>query len=359
MSIAYYIASPTWGGGEQYVFDLAKAMKEHYRITPIFLFPAHSDPAMVQRFSAIGECPTFPYADKFHRFSLLAACRLSKLLKQYQVDILHINSRQSYFQAVWAKRRIPGLRVIAAQHLVRQAQNSPLWRWMYRRIDTLICVSDCVREEYLHPFSMPVFKDVRVIHNSTPIAQAPIQIHYDVPVPSIFYHGRIAEEKGIFRLIARLEKISGLPFRLVIAGSVDRHDEDRWRTLMQTSPIRDRIDYLGFRTDIETLIPHYQIGVIPSLARESGGPLALLENMAMGLPSIASDNGAEVEFIQSEHNGILCSPTDDEQWCQALRRLLTVPTIAQKLGQQAQQDFYDLHTYDRFLTAMHKLYEYD
>ena len=50
MTILYIIASPTWGGGEQYIYNLAQHLQAQYGIKPYFLFPPHSSKEMVERF---------------------------------------------------------------------------------------------------------------------------------------------------------------------------------------------------------------------------------------------------------------------------------------------------------------------
>ena len=358
MTIAYYIASATWGGGEQYVFDLARSMRRIYGANIVFIFPPDSDHKMLERFSEWGTCPLFPYGGKGSRFSLWAAWRLAQLLEQYEVDILHLNSRRSYFQAVMAKRfcRRP-FRLIAAQHLVRRAKNTPVWRWIYRGIDTLICTSECVHKAYLSPWrDTSPFRDVRVIHNSVPFDKVEKPIRQKDGVKTIFYHGRVCEEKGIYPMVRALEQLQDIPFRCAIAGTVAPEDRDRWNDILANSPIRNRIECLGFRTDIAALTAKYHIGIIPTIAPEAGGPLALLENMACAMPTVTSNNGSQVEFIRDGENGFLCPPGDVRALAAALRLLLTDNSLVDKLGRQAQKDFFTLHAYDKFLTKMYNLY---
>lgn len=356
MTIAYYIASPTWGGGEQYVYDLARSLKEIYNITPVFIFPKNSDSSMINRFHEIGECPSFRYASKLWRFSRYAGKQLAKLLDQYQVDILHLNSRQSYFLGAWAKRNTKKpIRLIVTQHLVRQAKNTPFWRWTYKQIDTLICTSECVQKHYLCGLPTTAFKNIVMVHNSVPMTQ---QETSNTTTPgTIFYHGRVCREKGVFELIRSLEQLQAPPFRLVVAGSVDKRDQKAWNEVLQNSPIHERIDWLGFRTDIAQLIPQYTIGVIPTIVPEAGGPLALLENMALGLPTISSDNGSQPEFIHDQQNGRLCPPSNLDAWRNAIHDLLTNSDKASRMAQEAQKDFFREFSYDQFIKKMIQIYQ--
>ncbi len=355
MTIAYYISSPTWGGGEQYVFDLAGAMKASGKVTPIFLFPADSDKEMIQCFSGIGACPTFPYASKLFRFSLFASWHLAKILERNHADILHINSRFSYFQAAMAKRmcRRP-VRLVAGQHLVRKATDNALWRWAYRQIDTLVCVSRLVRDTYIPARLESAFKHIEVIHNSVRVAQNDC-IAPDYAAPRIIYHGRICEEKGVIGLLRALERITDLPWQLDIAGAVAPEYKAQWEKALTVCPVRDRIHLLGFRSDIRQLLPNYSIGVLPSVVPEAFS-LTTLENMAYGLATVNTNNGAVPEFIQHDRNGLLVPPDDTNALSAALRSLISNPEQRQRLGEQARKDFQELHNYERFMDKMNTIY---
>lgn len=356
INIAYFIASPTWGGGEQYVFDLACHMKAQYNVCPYFIFPPQSDPSMTARFEQIGECLIFPYVGKGWRFLPYAGRQLEKILYQWHIDILHINSRQTYFTAVWAKRcaRQP-FRLIATQHLVRPAKNGLMWRWVYKQIDTLTCVSQFVRRVYLQKLDAHTFPDVRVIHNSAPIRMSDAAHTKQSPMTHILYHGRICKEKGIEPLFKALDLIADLPFTITFSGNIEQRDRDSWDHLLASSLVRDKIRYVGFNSDMRHLLSECHIGVSPSIVREAG-PLSMIEQMAFGLAVVTSDNGSQPEFIRNGENGMLCPPDDPQALAAILRRLLTDSGLTHRLGQQAQSDFFAAHSYDQFIQKMYHLY---
>ena len=356
MTIAYYIASPSWGGGEQYVYDLARTLKAEKGVRILFLFPPHSDAKMVERFSELGECPTFNYTGKLWRFSLFAGYQLAIWLKQNHVDILHLNNRIAYFQAAVAKR-FYDYRLIATQHLIRTAKNGFLWQWTYRKIDTLICVSQFVKRQYLSAFPEKKcpFRNVQVLINSVTAPVTEQICRQDVDVPRIFYHGRVCEEKGVYLLLDIAEQLLDTPFELHIAGAVPQKEQARWEKALGACRAKERIRLLGFCTNIWEHIPNYQIAIMPSLVPEAC-PIALLDTMAMGLPCIASDNGAEVELIEHGRNGLLCSPMHIQQWVDALKQILADPERRKALAQEALQDFNSNYTYNVFLDKMWRIY---
>jgi glycosyltransferase involved in cell wall biosynthesis len=357
MTIAYFIASPTWGGGEQYVFDLARHMKDRFGVRTCFLFPPHSNREMTARFAMLGECVVFRYVGKGWRFLPCSGRRLEKILYRWQVDILHINSRQSYFAAVWAKRmaRHP-FRLIATQHLVRPAKRGCIWEWVYRQIDVLDCVSQCVRQAYLQRLEgRCAFPNVQVVHNSSPIQMEDTDRPKQPPMNHILYHGRICREKGIEPLFEALGLLEDVPFRITFSGNIGKHEQMLWEHLVSTSPVRERIQYVGFQSDMRSLLCECHIGISPSIVPEAG-PLSMFEDMAFGLAAITSDNGSQPEIIQDGRNGLLCPPNDPQAIAKALRRLLTDAELTQRLGRQAKQDFFARHTYEHFIQKMYDLY---
>ena len=357
MTIAYFIASPTWRGGEQYIYNLARHMKERYEVNPFFLFPSHSDAKMIERFAEIGPCHIFAYANKLWRFLPYSGRRLARILDQYSTDIVHINSRQTYFVAAFAKHfvRHP-FRLIATQHLVRQAKTGIFWEWAYRQIDILSCVSDCVCRTYLKALgNRTTFSRVQIVHNSAPIYKEDIRCPKPTPCTHILYHGRICREKGIVPLFKALSLIADLPFRITFAGNIDKRDKKLWKQLLASSSIKDNIEYIGFCTDMSDLLNTCHIGISPSIVREAG-PLSIIEHMAYGLAVVTSNNGAQPEIIQNEVNGILCPSNDPQAIATALRRLLTDFELTNRIGKQSQKDFFAQHTYDTFIKDMYQLY---
>lgn len=356
MTIAYYIASPTWGGGEQYVYDLACAMKAGGDIRPVFILPAGSEKTMVQRFCAVGECPSFPFARKGFRFSPYAAWRLAKLLERHEVDILHINSRFSYLQAAMAKnlcRR--SVRLVATQHLVRKATDNAVWRWAYGQIDTLICVSRLVRSAYLTPELEKQFQHIEVVHNSVPVPAEIRSQSPDYSAARIICHGRICEEKGVHILLRALERVPDLPWQLDMAGAVAPEYKTYWEHALKHSTVSDRIHLQGFRDDIRQILPDYSIGVLPSIVPEAFS-LTVLEDMAYGLATVSSNNGAVPEFVEDGSNGLLVKPDDEAALSSALRRLISDPNERKRLGEQARKDFQEKHNYKLFIAEMNRIY---
>jgi glycosyltransferase involved in cell wall biosynthesis len=73
--------------------------------------------------------------------------------------------------------------------------------------------------------------------------------------------------------------------------------------------------------------------VFPSLNEGMGR--ALIEAMAAGLPVVASRVGGIPAIVRHEENGLLVAAGDSRALSEALRRILSDPQLADRLGRNA------------------------
>jgi glycosyltransferase involved in cell wall biosynthesis len=118
---------------------------------------------------------------------------------------------------------------------------------------------------------------------------------------------------------------------VVIVGSGGQRDA----LLAQADSLglRDRIHLVGHRDDIERCLAGMDCFVFPSLNEGMGR--ALIEAMAAGLPVVASRVGGIPAIVRHEENGLLVAAGDSRALSEALRRILTDPQLADRLGRNA------------------------
>jgi len=364
MTIVHYIASPFWGGGEQYVFDLTnELLKHHHRL--VFVLQPETDTLVKERFAAIGTVYTLYPKTKNGKFSFVCAGQLARIILKENAAVLHIHALKDLFIGVWTKIFVLGkVNLVANHHLVSAAKNKVSWRWAYRHVNHYIFVSQAAQQAFLSPVKVAQScKTAVVVHNSTnihPIEFTPDDWHKQLHIPAnetlFLYHGRICQEKGILQLLMHLEPILNLPFHILIAGNIAQEDNATWQTLMHNEKLQKHVIYLGFRTDIAALILQTDCGLLPSIVPESGGPLSLLEHMALASPVISSNNGSQPEFITHMENGILCEPNQYAQWLTAIQWMIEHPTERKQMGMQAQQHFRQKFNYELFYQQILSLY---
>jgi len=139
-------------------------------------------------------------------------------------------------------------------------------------------------------------------------------------------------------LAAALADLRTLPWHLTVIGDGPTRDH----VLALFPP--DRISFLG-ALDPDVLPQHYachDILVWPAI-REAFG-LVLLEAQASGLGVVAGDTFGIPDIVRDRETGLLSPEGDVAALAANLRRVLTDPALADRLGLAARQHILNLHT---------------
>jgi glycosyltransferase involved in cell wall biosynthesis len=181
----------------------------------------------------------------------------------------------------------------------------------------------------------------------------PKKLHKSQPdeIVRFIYVGRFVDWKGVEFLIEAFQSVinysNNAVLELVGDGLLQKQIENRVEQL----GIQNHVQFHGWqpRTKVIQLLGECDVFVIPSL-RESCG-MAIMEAMAMGLPTIAT-NWAGPSYIVDTRSGILVDPSSPEEFtkglAQAMIRLAESPQLRDQMGEAAKQrvreDYFDWHS---------------
>ncbi len=121
--------------------------------------------------------------------------------------------------------------------------------------------------------------------------------------------------------------------RLVLVGGGSEHDA--LVAQARALEIEGQISFLGSRTDGPELLRSFDIGVLPSKAESLSN--SLLEYLASGLPSIATDVGGNGELVTEGANGHLVAADDPEALAEAMRSLCASELSRTRMGRMARE----------------------
>jgi glycosyltransferase involved in cell wall biosynthesis len=148
--------------------------------------------------------------------------------------------------------------------------------------------------------------------------------------------GAVVPRKGFDVLVAALATISGLPWRLTIAGDLTRDSTAaaRLQSEIARHKLTDRIAVLGAVSSgtLGRLYETADLFVLPSYFEGYG--MAYSEALAHGLPVIGTTAGAVAETVPREA-GLLVAPGDPAALAEALRRAITNSSLRLRLSQGA------------------------
>lgn len=158
--------------------------------------------------------------------------------------------------------------------------------------------------------------------------------------------GAVVPRKGFDVLIAALASISGLPWRLTIAGDLTRSPttSDKLEADIARHRLADRVDLLGAVSPqrLGTLYPSADVFVLAS--HFEGYGMAYAEAMAHGLPIIGTTGGATVDTVPPTA-GVLVEPGNVKALTRALRAVLENEEERRRLARGALAAAADLPTW--------------
>jgi len=157
------------------------------------------------------------------------------------------------------------------------------------------------------------------------------------------YCGQIVKEKGLDVLIQALveveREIRDFDFKLDIFGKGDSNYLNALRGLIKSLDLQDDIKINDFKTnkEIAKMFHAYDIFVYPTLRNEPFG-IAIIEAMAAGLPTIATDIGGVREIITHGETGFLFPKEDFEVLSRIIIQLLRNKELYRKISSNAVDD---------------------
>jgi GalNAc-alpha-(1->4)-GalNAc-alpha-(1->3)-diNAcBac-PP-undecaprenol alpha-1,4-N-acetyl-D-galactosaminyltransferase len=218
---------------------------------------------------------------------------------------------------------------------------SRLRRWGYPLARALVVQTQAVRGQ-LEPLMRG--RPIYVIPNAVdppPSDQPPRESRPSDGPLQIAAMGRLDYQKGFDLLIEAFVRVAeGNPnWSLVILGEgPERH---RLEDQIHEHGLEKRVRLCGWVSDPATVLRNSDAFVLSS--RFEGFPNALLEAMALGLPSISFDcPSGPADIIRQEVDGLLVSPGDVPALSAAIRRLMSDDQLRGRLGKEA------VHVVERF-----------
>lgn len=282
---------------------------------------------------------------KVWRFKRLAGRRLDALADRYDVilacgvtlDRPHTHNAVHFVHGTWQD---------SPHHPARVATGPRGWyQWLFTRLNAewerstfrqaeeLIAVSDMVRRELIE-IGVPPDK-IYLIDNGVdleefapgPADRTALGLPEDV-VLGLFVgdvESPVKNLDGVLRALAAVEEV-----HLAVAGTIG---SSPYPALARSLDIADRVHFLGFRRDIADLMRAADFFALPS--RRDSCPLALLEAMASGLPTITASTVGNAHLVAESGGFVLDGPDDRATLVQALRRLRDDPGARTQMEQAA------------------------
>jgi glycosyltransferase involved in cell wall biosynthesis len=266
--------------------------------------------------------------------------RIRRFLRAQRVDVVHAHNLAPLLYGGLAARLLgPGRPVVvySEHNQIYRAGERARRRFVgyVRLADEVVAVSHDLRRTLVE--TLRVSPRVRVLHNGIdPRAFAGAEasaVRRELGgAGGEFLVGTavvLSEQKGIRYLLeaVRLVRAADPTVRFVVAGDGPLRAE--LEELARTLGVSDGVRFLGYRSDVPSLIAALDAYVLPSLWE--GLPLALLEALASGKPIVATTVGGNPEVVVDGENGRLVPPRDPEALARAVLALRNDPALRERM----------------------------
>jgi len=225
----------------------------------------------------------------------------------------------------------------------------PLTRWIWRRADRVIAVSESLGRLARH--TLPELR-YAVIPNGVDLGRfrprlRPARPHERVRCLAV---ARLVERKGLSHLIRAVALQERGRVELEIVGSGP--EEAALRALAAELGVADLVTFTG-PLDRAAVAQRYREADLFALAccDESSGSV-FAEAMASGLPIVGSAAGGIPELVRDGRNGLLVPPGDAPALAAAIRRLAESPRTRVEMGRRNRADAEERLSWER-ITARH------
>jgi glycosyltransferase involved in cell wall biosynthesis len=335
--ILHLISSPSAGGAEVYVKDLAKEMVRLGHQLFIGFVNRSGDIGRDEEYESrffreleLAGIPYFVVGYECRRNPLLGAVRVRRFCAAHGIEIYH--SHLHYALAFGALLRVPH---VHTHHNIIPDAWPPMYKLFNLLVDTYIGISVICAEALSNFGGRPV----TVIFNAVDASKLKQAQLPDSPAArrlECISVGRIQEQKNFALLV---EAIALLPaeirdsLHVSIAGEGPPADVSALKLSIRRAGLDETITLLGNRDDVPDLLARSQLFLLSSAWE--GLPISLLEASVTGLPFIATDVGGCREIAAKCRNGIIVSPGDPRTMASAIEKLVLDRGMLRELAQNA------------------------
>jgi glycosyltransferase involved in cell wall biosynthesis len=183
----------------------------------------------------------------------------------------------------------------------------------YRKCDTLICVSEALKELIIREGGISPEKILVIPNGVDCVRFDPIRCQSQrlFDGPTIGFISALVRWHRLDVLLEAMSELKrlGVTINLVVAGDGPMRVE--WESLVEELGLIDQVNFLGHISwdDIPGLIAGVDLGYVGNAPMDIGvmyhSPLKMYEYMAMGKPVLAAKNEDSIRLITDGENGFL------------------------------------------------------
>ncbi|HVF28090.1 MAG TPA: glycosyltransferase family 4 protein [Pyrinomonadaceae bacterium] len=353
-----------FGGGERHFVDLTLALHACGHQVYVALAPRSPlRPAL----------DTLPAENIFtlplrNSLDVGSAIKLSRILRERRIEILHAHVGRDYTVAALAARKTPGVRLIVTRHVL-----FPLGRvhaLTLSRAARVIAVSEAVGRALRSQNLFPAGR-LRVIQNGIELCRFNVrggEVHRGewrarfgagYLIGTVGELSRVKGQEDFVRAAAVVTRECAVPVHFVVVGedkSPAGEERARLRQMIADLQLADRVHLLGMLDgdDIPSFLS--SLDVFVSASRSEAFGLAIIEAMAAGAAVAATATAGASEIVTDRVTGRIVPVGDPSKMAAAILEMLQDDDARRRLALAARAMVIRRYKLDRMIAETERAY---
>jgi len=303
--------SPDLGGLELYMVRSAKALTDTFNVISVI----NTDTKLEQYY----QDTQYQYLKipRKRSFSFSAARKLSKIIDEHDIDVIHMHWTKDLPVAVMAKvlsKKKPKL-VQTRNMTMTRFKDDFYHRFLYKHMDMILPVTYQVAEQIKKFIPESIRPKVEVLYMGSDKAEIlsaeeirtykkEIGITEDEFVIGMV--GRIEETKGQYLLIEAAKKLkeSGITAKIVFVGhAMEEGYQQKLEEIVRNEGLEHEISFLGFTKNPHRFMQACDVMVLATRCETFG--LVVIEAMQVGTVVVVTNQCGPLEIIEDGKSGLV------------------------------------------------------
>ncbi len=284
MRILHVITSLRTGGAERLMVDMLPRMKAKGHEVDLCVFDGVRTPF----YEELGSKGVRVIPLGHSVYSLVNLFKLIPLMRGY--DIVHShNTACQYFVAIASF--FSKCKIYTTEHNTSNRRRNVWWRmldrWMYGRYEKVVCISELTKKNLIQHIGGSFEDNCAIIYNGIDLkTYSGLPSSHITNKKKVLMVSAFRAQKDQKTLIKAMKELPS-DYVLELAGGGEERLIDECKQLVRELQLDGRVEFMGVRTDIPSLLAESDVVVLSS--HYEGLSLSSLEGMASGKPFIASD----------------------------------------------------------------------
>lgn len=299
------------------------------------------------------------------RFDPRVIYKLSRLIKEEKIDIIHTHGYKSDILGL-AAAKLAGIKAIATPHGFENSKDIKLQLFIrlgclvLRSFDRVAPLSEELQSDMIRIKVKP-FKTI-LIKNGVDLGEIELErkrvsspLLHSKSERAIGYVGQMISRKNVIDLIKTLDVLykEHKDIRLILIGDGQKRIElENYAKTLESS---SNIEFLGYRDDRLKLLKEIDLFCMTSSLE--GIPRCMMEAMVMEIPVAAYNIPGVDKLIINEQTGLMADFGDIDSLKRCWERLLFNEDLARELGQNGREHVINNYSAKRMADEYTNLYQ--